>query len=105
MPCAPAEKYCQGMTGRALRPFQVWQSLNSVAGACSSPYSVVGTAFSPQVRSPTQTYDNHYILRGDSHLLQWQTSSHLTFRSPQGRRSTPPLDTPPAKAGWDAPTC
>ena len=52
MPCAPAGKYHQGMTGRALGPFQVWQSLNSVADACSSPYSVVGAAFNPPSEEP-----------------------------------------------------
>ena len=71
MPYALVGKYHQGVTGRALRPFQAWQSLNSVAGACSSPYSVVGTAFSPRAKNPTQTYDNHYVPRGDSRPLQW----------------------------------
>ena len=87
------------------RPFQEWQELNSVVGAYFLAYSVVGAAFSPQVRNQTRTYDNHYVPRGDSCTLQWQTSGHHAFRSPQGRRSTPPPNTPPAKAGWDAPTC
>ena len=43
--------------GRALRPFQAWQSLNSVACTCSSPYNVVGAAFSPRAKNPTQTYE------------------------------------------------
>ena len=52
MSYAPAGKYHQDMTRRALRPFQAWQSLNSVTGACSSPYSVVGAAFNPPGEQP-----------------------------------------------------
>ena len=105
MPCAPAGKYHQGMMRRALRPFQTWQSLNSVVGACSSPYSVVGAAFNLRVKNPTQTYDNHYIPRWGSHPLQGRTSSHHAVRSPQGCGSTPQLDTSPAGAGRDVTTC
>ena len=91
MPCAPTGEYRQGMTGWALRPFQAWQSLNSVAGACSSPYRVVGAAFSLQAKNPTWTYDNHYAPRRDSRPLQWQNKQSPRHPLPMGLGFSNPI--------------
>ena len=97
MPCTPAGKYRQDVTRRALGPLRAWQSLNSVAGACSPSYSVVGAALSLQMKNPTQTYDNHYVPRANqqSPRLPTPTGSGLgksyPTRRPQGRDGTYPL--------------
>ena len=76
---------------------QAWQSLNSVAGACSPPYSIIGAALSLRTKDPTRTYDNHDVPRANQQSPRRPT--------PTGSGLDNPIRPAARGGGMGRPTC
>ena len=94
-PCKEVPSGCD-RTSAGTSP-QAWQSLNSVAGACSPPYSIIGAALSLRTKDPTWTYDNHDVPRANQQSPRRPT--------PTGSGLDNPIRPAARGGGMGCPTC